>query len=122
MGGSNGSFGTVLLVAALGLLLLTFLRTRRAQREAVTTQNRVSPGAEIMTTSGLYATVVSVEDGVMTLETGPGQVSRWDQRAVARIISAGTTRTVQSGDDAAENTGEAGDTAADDDESPPGRQ
>lgn len=123
MGGGNGSFGTVLLVAALGLLLLTFLRTRRAQREAVTTQNRLEPGAEIMTTSGLYATVVAVDGDVMTLETSPGQLTRWDRRAVARILSSGTTRTVQPDDDAAENASESGrPTATGDDENPPGRE
>jgi preprotein translocase subunit YajC len=122
VGGSNGSFGTVLLVAALGLLLLTFLRTRRAQREAVTTRNRLEPGSEIMTTSGLFATVVSVDDDVMTLETGPGQLSRWDKRAVARILPPGTTRTVQSDDDAAENPSGSGHEATADDENPPGRE
>ena len=121
MGGSNGSpFGTVLLLGALGLLVLMFLRQRRMQREAVTTQSSLAPGAEIMTTSGLYATVVSVEGEFMYLETSPGQVSRWDKRAVARILPPGTTRTVQSGDDAAENP--SGDAASGDDENPPGRE
>ena len=120
--GSNGSpFGTVLLLGALGLLVLMFLRQRRMQREAVTTQSSLAPGAEIMTTSGLYATVVSVDGEFMFLETSPGQVSRWDKRAVARILPSGTTRTVQSEHDAAENPTEGG-TASADDENPPGRE
>jgi hypothetical protein len=40
-------------------------------------------------TSGLYGTVVETgEDGTIRLETSPGTVSRWDRRAVARIISS----------------------------------
>jgi preprotein translocase subunit YajC len=119
VGSSSSPLGTVLLVAAFGLLVLMFMRTRRAQRDAVTTQNRIGPGAEIMTTSGLYATVVSVEGDVMVLETSGGQQSRWDRRAVARIL----TPSVQPGTDAAENPSEGGDAArSGDEEPPPGRE
>jgi hypothetical protein len=42
-----------------------------------------------MMTSGLYGTVVETgEDGTIRLETSPGTVSRWDRRAVARIVSS----------------------------------
>lgn len=123
MGSSSSPLGTVLLLAAFGLLVLMFTRTRRAQREAVTTQSRLGPGAEIMTTSGLYATVVAVEGDVMVLETSAGQQSRWDKRAVARIITPGAGTTVQPGTDAAENPSEGGDAErSGDEEPPPGRE
>ena len=86
--GGNNSLGPLLLLFALGLFVFTIMRGRRAQREAAATQSSLAPGTEIMTTSGMFATVVDVEDGVVTLETGPGQTSRWDKRAVARIVSA----------------------------------
>jgi preprotein translocase subunit YajC len=63
-------------------------RGRRQQREMQMTQSQVRPGAEVMMSSGLYGTVVDVEDGTVRVETSPGTVSRWDRRAVARIISS----------------------------------
>src|SRR3954447_17500909 len=62
---------------------------RRRQRETQTTQSRVQPGVEVMMTSGVYGTVVEVaDDATIRLETSPGTVSRWDRRAVHRIISS----------------------------------
>jgi len=69
-----------------GLLFMLFSRTRRQQREAQKLQTSLSVGAEVMTTAGLYATVVELPDGAVVLETGPGQTSRWDRRAIARVI------------------------------------
>jgi preprotein translocase subunit YajC len=77
----------ILLVLSAGLLFLLFSRTRRQQREAATVQSRLEPGAEVMTGGGLFATVVELDEGAVVLETAPGQRSRWDPRAVARIIS-----------------------------------
>lgn len=77
----------LLLLAMLGgLVFLMFNRTRKQQREAQQIQAGLSVGAEVMTTAGLYATVVALDDQTVTLETAPGQRSRWDRRAVARIV------------------------------------
>jgi len=123
----NNSFGTLLLLLAGVMLVVAVTRGRRQQREATSTQQRVAPGAEVMTTSGLFATVVSVEDAVVTLETAPGQRSRWDKRAVARILSAapGTTSGATGVQDRAENAENSSDDGApgrSDDEHPPGRE
>ncbi|HEY6795577.1 MAG TPA: preprotein translocase subunit YajC [Kineosporiaceae bacterium] len=82
----------ILLVLFGGLLFLMFNRTRRQQREAQELQAKLTVGARVMTTAGLYATVVDLDSAVVTLETAPGQQSRWDRRAVARIVTDdGTT-------------------------------
>jgi preprotein translocase subunit YajC len=42
-----------------------------------------------MTTSGMYGTLVELtDDGVAVLETAPGQHTRWDRRAIAKIVTA----------------------------------
>ena len=80
--------GALLLLAVTAVLLFTlFSRGRRHQRDALSVQSRLAPGAEVMTSSGLIAFVVEVEDSVVVLETAPGQRSRWDRRAVARVIT-----------------------------------
>lgn len=80
----------LLLVALVGLLLLMILSRRRQQREQQNLQAQLAPGAEVMTASGLFATVVSLEDTVVVLETAPGQQSRWDRRAVAKVLGPGS--------------------------------
>ena len=82
--------GQLLFLAVIAVFLVwTLSRGRRQQRETQLTQSRLRPGTEVMMTSGVYGTVVEVgEDGTIRLETSPGIVSRWDRRAVTRIISA----------------------------------
>lgn len=69
------------------LVFMVFQRGRGQRRELAQVQSSLAPGIEVMTASGLMATVIAVEDDVVTLETAPGQHSRWDRRAVARIIT-----------------------------------
>lgn len=78
--------GLIVPLLLIGLLVLLFSRTRRQQRQAQQLQSGLAIGAQIVTTAGLYATVVEVDGAVVTLETGPGQRSRWDRRAVARVL------------------------------------
>jgi len=100
----------ILLVLLGGMLLLLFNRSRRAQREAQSLQSQLTVGSRIMTTAGLHATVVALDDTVVTLETGPGQQSRWDRRAVARVLpeespaEAGATEEDLSAEGLAETT------------------
>ena len=71
------------------LLVFGFLLMRRGsrqRREIATMQASLVVGARVLTTSGLFATVAALDDVAVTLETGPGQQSRWDRRAVARIL------------------------------------
>jgi preprotein translocase subunit YajC len=84
---NNGQLLILAIFAGFAVWVLS--RGRRQQRETQLTQSRVRVGTEVMMTSGLYGTVVEVEDdGTIRVETSPGTVSRWDRRAVARIISA----------------------------------
>ena len=50
-------------------LLLLFSSGRRRQKEAATIQRRLAPGAQVVTTAGLYARVVEVEDVLVVLES-----------------------------------------------------
>lgn len=112
MGDGQGSLGPVLLLAALGLLVFSLARGRRQQRQLQTVQSRLTPGTEVMTGSGLFGTVVAVEDSVVVLETAPGQTSRWDRRAVVRVVTP----------PAVQPDGRDADDAADDEQGPPGRE
>ena len=39
-------------------------------------------GDEVVTTSGLYGTIVAIDDAVVTLDTGSGSTLRYDRRAI----------------------------------------
>jgi preprotein translocase subunit YajC len=82
--------GQLLILAVFVVFAVWVLsRGRRQQRETQLTQSRVRVGTEVMMTSGLYGRVVEVaDDTTIRVETSPGIVSRWDRRAVARIISS----------------------------------
>ena len=87
--GGGGALG-ILLPLALMFAIFYFLiirPSRNRQRQAVQVQSSLSPGAEVMTTAGLFARVSSVEDDVVVLEVAPGVHSRYAKQAVLRVIT-----------------------------------
>jgi preprotein translocase subunit YajC len=90
------------------LILVAFyfliLRPQRARaRQAEQLQARLAPGVEIMTTSGIYGTVLEIREDSVVLEVSPGATLRITKGAVGRVLA----------DDAA-----AADDTADDDTDP----
>lgn len=68
------------------------LRPRQKAMKAQQEANRnVGVGDEVMTTSGIYATVTAIDDGVASLEISPGTTIRIDRRAIARPLQKATT-------------------------------
>ncbi|WP_426566819.1 preprotein translocase subunit YajC [Angustibacter sp. McL0619] len=87
---------TDLLIFALPVILLVFLfqSQRKRQRTFSNLQDQLAVGQEVLTTAGLYGRIVTLDERVVVLETGPGQTVRWDRRAIASVVpdsSANTT-------------------------------
>jgi preprotein translocase subunit YajC len=81
--------GLIWLAIPLLLLYMVVTRTRRQQRALATAQAAVRPGSRVMTTSGVHATVVSVDDSpVVVLEIAPGVHTRWARQAIAEVFDA----------------------------------
>ncbi len=76
-----------LLLLALPLLLLVFLMTRQRgqMKQTQALQASLEVGQEVMTAAGMYGTITAVDGDVVTLETVPGQPSRWDRRAIVKV-------------------------------------
>jgi preprotein translocase subunit YajC len=68
------------------LLFLMFSSQRKRQRQVQQLQTTLKVGCDVITTAGLHAKVVELDDSTMLLETAPGQQSRWDRRAVAVVL------------------------------------
>jgi preprotein translocase subunit YajC len=79
-----------LVIVAFYLLVIRPGRARARAQLAL--QASLAVGQEVMTTSGLIATVTGVEDDVVLLEAAPGVTMRWAKPAVARVVSPTAVR------------------------------
>ncbi len=78
----------LIIILVIGVAAMWFMstRARKQQREAMSFRDNLQPGQEVMTGSGLFGTVVSVEGDVVTLESTPGNESRWLKAAIAKLV------------------------------------
>jgi len=84
----NNPLGTFLPLILL-LLIFYFLLLRpqrKRQQELIQMQNSLTPGMRVMTSTGLFATVVALRGDDVILEVAPGVETRWVKAAIARIV------------------------------------
>jgi preprotein translocase subunit YajC len=75
----------LIVIVLLGAFMLVSVRNRRRQAaEDAVRVSRIGVGSEVMTTSGLYGTVVSKhdDDGTVLLAIAPGVEVRWAAAAL----------------------------------------
>ncbi|MER7134588.1 preprotein translocase subunit YajC [Streptosporangium saharense] len=85
MGGNYSS----LIMIALMVVVFYFLLIRpqrKRQQEQSQMQNSLTPGSRIMTTTGLFATVVAIDADDVILEIAPGVETRWVKAAIGRVV------------------------------------
>lgn len=75
----------VLMVAAFYLLVI--LPTKRRQERAMEIDQNVKPGVDIVTTAGLYGTIVSLDETSFRLEIAPGVTCKFSKAAILRIVT-----------------------------------
>jgi preprotein translocase subunit YajC len=77
------------MIGALGLLVWFMVRNSRKQRETqMTLQEKLQPGAEVMTSFGLYAHVVSIDDdtNVAVIDAGSGTLLRVHRQTLTKVV------------------------------------
>jgi preprotein translocase subunit YajC len=85
--GGSSLFPFLFLILIFGAVYLFFIRpARRRQMAATQASRQVAVGDEIITTSGLIATVIEVGDDALTLEIAPGVRARYVPAAVLRVL------------------------------------
>ncbi len=88
---SSGGFSSetlifiVIIIAAVYLLMIR--PQQRRKQQAQKQQNEVQPGARVMTTAGMYATVVDVDGDDVILEVAPGTEVRYLKRAIMNVVA-----------------------------------
>ena len=82
----------VAMFALLGAMMFFGMRKQKRQvAESQKMQERLIPGARIMTTSGLHGTVTAVADDTIELEIAPGLRTTWVRAAVREVVVPGPT-------------------------------
>jgi preprotein translocase subunit YajC len=98
------SFILILALAAGAMFLMTS-RTRKQQREAQNFRATLAPGQEVMTGSGMFGTIVDVDEeaDIITIESTPGNQSRWLRAAIAKLVDPPVEETEEpEGDESSE--------------------
>lgn len=71
-------------------VLLWFMLIRPQRRRAVaaaTLQRSLEVGQRVMTSSGLFGTIVELSDQEVTLEVAPGTHTTWVRAAIASVAT-----------------------------------
>lgn len=79
---------TLLPVILIGVVFyfLLFRPQRRRQQQQAQMQRQVEPGQRVMTTAGMLADVVAVEDDAVVLEIAPGVEVRFVKAAIGQVL------------------------------------
>jgi preprotein translocase subunit YajC len=80
---------SLLMIGALGLLVMFMVRNSRKQRATqLELQEKLQPGAEVMTSFGLYATLLSIDDdtNIAIIDTGDGTTLRVHRQTLSKVV------------------------------------
>jgi preprotein translocase subunit YajC len=80
---------TIVLFAALAVLVYFMFRNgRKRKKDQEALQATMVPGAEVMTSFGLYGTIVSIDDEAnrVALEIAPGTVVDLHRQTIVRVV------------------------------------
>ena len=88
-GSSSYTFLLLIVLVFVGFYFLMIRPQRRRQQQAQQQQRTLTPGAQVRTTAGMYATVTAVDGDDVILEVAPGVDVRMMRRAVMEVISSG---------------------------------
>jgi preprotein translocase subunit YajC len=76
-----------LLLCAVVFYLLVLGPERKQRKKRDEMLNKLSKGDKVMTTGGLYASVVAVQDDVVTLQIADGVRARFARSAVQSVVA-----------------------------------
>jgi preprotein translocase subunit YajC len=85
---SNPLVGLLPIVLIIAVFYFLLLRPqRRRQQQQAQMQRQIQPGQRVMTTAGMLAEVVAVEDDAVVLEIAPGVEARFVKQAIGQVLS-----------------------------------
>jgi preprotein translocase subunit YajC len=77
----------ILLAVFAVLIFVTFRNNKKRQQQQQETQSRAVPGAEVMTSFGLFGTIRDIDEAnnIVTIESTPGTLVRVHRQTIAKI-------------------------------------
>jgi preprotein translocase subunit YajC len=88
-GSSSYTFLLLIVLVFVGFYFLMIRPQRRRQQQSQQQQRTLSPGAQVRTTAGMYATVSAIDGDDVILEVAPGVEVRYMRRSVMEVITPG---------------------------------
>ena len=96
---------SLLMIAILGMLIYFMIRNSRKQRKTQEElQEKLKPGADVMTSFGLFATLVDLDDenNVATLDVGKGVKMRVHRSTLTKVVEDETAEAPAASDESPE--------------------
>lgn len=96
--GQSFDIFTLLLPLALGLLIfMMFRKQRKMQKQVKEQRTQMMPGTEVMTSFGLFGTILSIDDesNKAILELSPGNTATVHTQALTKVVSTTDADTVE---------------------------
>jgi preprotein translocase subunit YajC len=84
-----------LVLIVLVFWFLVIRPTRKRQQQVSSVQSSLGPGSQVMLSSGIYGTVVSVADESVRVEIAPGTTIKVARQAVVRVVEDSAAPTDQ---------------------------
>ncbi|MDM4763238.1 preprotein translocase subunit YajC [Galbitalea sp. SE-J8] len=80
----------IMLVVLAVLVFFVFRNSRKRKADAEKIQTQMVPGAEIMTSFGLYGTIIELDDvaNTATLEIAPGTAVKVHKQTLSKVVSS----------------------------------
>ena len=77
-----------LIAIAAVLIVFMFISSRRRRRDAETQRQKIQPGVEVMTSQGIFGTLLSIDTdkNEAIIETTPGTKLRVHRQTISRVI------------------------------------
>ena len=88
-GSSSYTFLLLIVLVFVGFYFLMIRPQRRRQQQAQQQKRTITPGSQVRTTAGMYATVSAVDGDDVILEIAPGVEVRMMRRAIMEVVSPG---------------------------------
>ncbi|MBX6371211.1 MAG: preprotein translocase subunit YajC [Acidothermus sp.] len=108
----------LIIIVAIFYFLLIVPQNRR-RKQALALQRSLEPGTRVVTTSGFYGTIVSLDDDSLELEIADGVVVRLMRAAVMRTVDTEPAAAGESFDQSPEARSDASDDVGSPDASAP---
>ncbi len=91
-------FTTIALLAVAALLIFFMFRnSRKRKQQAAELQTLMVPGAEVMTTFGVYGKIIAIDEAakIAELEISPGNVIRVHSQTLSKVVDPDAPRSVE---------------------------